>query len=127
MGTRDMDDARTVWPQSHARGRGAQQGFPPQAGQQAEQEVPDYLQLAGWQLLKISRGIDAMAKLKDPGDNPAAAENDPAVRAARFEAAAENDPAVRAARFELADRLIALAEIQYSIPDDGDPGDEEDL
>jgi hypothetical protein len=112
MGTRDMDDARTVWPQSHARGRGAQQGFPPQAGQQAEQEVPDYLQLAGWQLLKISRGIDAMAKLKDPGDNPAAA---------------ESDPAVRAARFELADRLIALAEIQYSIPDDGDPGDEEDL
>ena len=114
MGHRDMDDARTVWPQTGPpRGRGPQQGFPPRAGQpQAEPEVPDYLQLAGWQLLKISRGIDAMAKLKDPGDNPAAA---------------ENDPDVRAARFELADRLIALAEIQYSIPDDGeDPDDEED-
>lgn len=78
----------------------------------AEADAPDFMQLAAGQLRQVIAGIDARVKtLQDT--NP--------------REAAEWSQDVRDARLAVADRLIALAEIQYAIPDDeGDEGDGEE-
>ncbi len=84
-------------------------GQPPRA---PEADAPDFMLLAAGQLRQVINGIEARVKtIRDTqhGDDP------------------EWYADVRAARLAVADRLIALAEIQYAIPDDGgDPGDEDE-
>jgi hypothetical protein len=100
-----MDGQQQRYPAQGYQGdpRQAQRGYPPQ--QQAQQEVPDYLAMAGAQLFRVARSVDAMSKAK--GDQ------------------GELDDRVIELRFKLAEGLTALADIQYSVPDDGE-GDEED-
>lgn len=78
-------------------------GYPGQsAGQVAQQppEVPDYLALAGGQLFRVARAVDAISKAK--GEQ------------------GETDDRVIELRLKLAEQLTALADIQYSVPDDGE-------
>lgn len=74
----------------------APQGAPPQAAP----EVPDYLALAGSQLFRVARAVDSISKAK--GDQ------------------GEMDDRVIELRLKLAEQLTALADIQYSVPDDGE-------
>jgi hypothetical protein len=102
---------------SDGRGQqpGYRQGYPqPGYGPQGQpgaarspvppQDPPDFLGLAWGQIAKVIKGIDQAAGADGVGE--------------------QNDK-VRAARLEVADRLIAMADIQYNLPDDED--DEEDL
>lgn len=102
----------------YQQGRG-QAAYPAQGnGQQpraAEADAPDFMQLAAMQLRQVIAGIDARAEelaRQEGGGN---------------RATAEWAQDVRDARLAVADRLIALAEIQYAIPPDDDPDDDGDL
>ena len=75
-------------------------GQPPQA---AEADAPDFMLEASRQLRLAVSGIEARVRVlleTEPGASP------------------EWDAGVREARLGVADRFIALAEIQYAIPGD---------
>lgn len=80
----------------------------------AEPDAPDFMQYAAAQLRLVIAGIDGRAEelARQSGGKPAA----------------EWTQEVREARLAVADRLIALAEIQYSLPEDegGDEGGEDE-
>lgn len=102
MGDSRYQQDQRVWPP--APGNGQQD----RAGQEAD--APDFIMEAARQLRLVTRGIDSRAKsLRETGQQ----DSDP-----------EWDPGVREARLAVADRLIALAEIQYAIPGEEDYGDE---
>jgi hypothetical protein len=88
----------------HQRGR-VPAGYPQQAnGQPPEADAPDFMQLAAQQVRRAMEGIDKLAT----------------------QFGADHADVIKG-RLDIADRLTALAEIQYAIPDDGgDPGDEEE-
>ncbi len=83
---------------------GQQQGYPAGPGyqQQGEQEVPDFLALAFDQLGKARVIVDRMAN-----------------------ADGADQEKILGYRFKLAEDLTALADIQYSVPDDSES--DEDL
>src|SRR5256885_16015919 len=80
--------------------------YRPQQPSVAEAGAPDFMQYAAMQLRQVITGIDARAEsIAAPGNGG--------------RATAEWAQEVRDARLAVADRFIALAQIQYDIPDDG--------
>ena len=77
-------------------------GLDGRPAQQPQEQVvePDYLALAAGQLARAHHGVTALAKSK--GEN------------------GEADPDIIAMRLKLAEGYTALADIQYSVPDEGD-------